>query len=280
MSQHPLAKAVDGLFATDAQLAATSQALEAPRWSEVREQAGSGLEARDEDGRLWRLGSAAWVLEDIGLGHLAQTWPNGRVWWAPQSDAAASSMDVLGLSLDEQLRASTLPTVLALRAQGLGVAILSGDQPERVSAMVQHLAVQPPLDIAKAGATPKDKLDLVAAKQQSGEPIAVVGDGINDAPVLARAAVSFALDQGAPLAQSQADFIVLGGHLEGIALAVSVSRRAMRIVHQNLVWAAGYNFVCIPIALAGYLPPWLAGLGMATSSLAVMLNSLRLQRNR
>jgi P-type Cu2+ transporter len=280
MSQHPLAKAVDGLFAKDAHLVIASQAQEVSRWSDVKEQAGAGLEARDDDGRLWRLGSAAWVLEDIGLGHLAQTWPSGRVWWAPQSDAAASAMDVLGLSLDEQLRASTLPTVLALRAQGLGVAILSGDQPERVVSMVQHLAVQPPLDIAQAGASPKDKLDLVAAKQQAGEPVAVVGDGINDAPVLARAAVSFALDQGAPLAQSQADFIVLGGHLEGIALAVSVSRRAMRIVHQNLVWAAGYNFVCIPVALAGYLPPWLAGVGMAASSLAVMLNALRLQQNR
>jgi len=103
-----------------------------------------------------------------------------------------------------------------------------------------------------------------------------VGDGINDAPVLAKADVSIALDQGSALAQSQADLLVLGGRLQGIPRAVEVSRRAAKIVRQNLVWAAAYNLICIPIALAGWLPPWLAGIGMALSSLGVVLNALRL----
>ncbi|RZI81633.1 MAG: hypothetical protein EOP38_18710 [Rubrivivax sp.] len=105
-----------------------------------------------------------------------------------------------------------------------------------------------------------------------------MGDGINDAPVLAQAQVSFALDQGAALAQSQADFIVLGGRLSGVARAVALSRRARVVVRQNLQWAAAYNFVCIPLALAGGLPPWLAGIGMALSSLGVLLNALRLSK--
>jgi Cu2+-exporting ATPase len=106
----------------------------------------------------------------------------------------------------------------------------------------------------------------------------VVGDGINDAPMLAQADVSIALDQGAALAQSQADLLVLGGRLHGLPMAVRTARKALRIVKQNLVWAVTYNLACIPLALAGYLPPWAAGLGMAGSSLFVVLNALRVTR--
>lgn len=130
--------------------------------------------------------------------------------------------------------------------------------------------------MAAASATPEGKLGVLQAAQQAGRVVAVVGDGINDAPVLAKAHASFALDQGAPLAQSQADFIVLGGRLGGVPLSVSIARRAMQIVRQNLAWAAAYNFVCIPLALMGYLPPWLAGIGMALSALGVLLNALRI----
>jgi Cu2+-exporting ATPase len=97
--------------------------------------------------------------------------------------------------------------------------------------------------------------------------------------VLAQADVSIALDQGAALAQSQADLLVLGGRLKGLPMAVQTARLALRIVRQNLVWAAVYNLACIPLALTGYLPPWAAGLGMAGSSLAVVLNSLRVARS-
>ena len=91
--------------------------------------------------------------------------------------------------------------------------------------------------------------------------------------------MSFALGHGVPLAQAQADFVVLGDQLRGVALAVRLSRRTMAVVRQNLWWALGYNVACVPLAVIGWLPAWLAGLGMASSSLFVVLNSLRLTRN-
>ncbi|HMS78143.1 MAG TPA: cation-transporting P-type ATPase, partial [Burkholderiaceae bacterium] len=122
--------------------------------------------------------------------------------------------------------------------------------------------------------TPRaDAAAALAALRADG---ASVGDGINDAPVLARADVSVAFATGAPLAQHQADLLLLGERLAPLAEARRLARRTMRVVVQNLAFAAVYNLVSIPLALAGLLPPWLAGLGMAASSLVVVLNALRL----
>ena len=104
----------------------------------------------------------------------------------------------------------------------------------------------------------------------------MVGDGLNDGPVLAGADVSFAFGQAVPLAQAKADFLVPGGQLCAVAQAVLLARRTLRIVRQNLAWAALYNAVCVPLAVAGLLSAWAAGLGMAVSSLFVVLNALRL----
>jgi Cu2+-exporting ATPase len=106
----------------------------------------------------------------------------------------------------------------------------------------------------------------------------MVGDGLNDGPVLAGAHVAFSLGQSVPLTQSKSDFIVLGERLGPIAQAVEQSRRTLQIVRQNLWWAVGYNALCVPLAIFGWLPAWLAGLGMAASSLFVVLNALRLSR--
>ncbi|HWP12362.1 MAG TPA: HAD-IC family P-type ATPase, partial [Ramlibacter sp.] len=131
---------------------------------------------------------------------------------------------------------------------------------------------------AFGGCSPEDKLEHVRAAQQRGERVAMVGDGVNDGPVLARADVSIAMGQAVPLAQAKSDFVVLGGQLAAVASLMRHARRTRRIVRQNLAWAAVYNAVCVPLAVVGAMPPWLAGLGMAASSLLVVANSARLAR--
>ena len=129
-----------------------------------------------------------------------------------------------------------------------------------------------------AQATPQDKLDAVARAQATGSRVVMVGDGLNDAPVLARADASLAMGQGALVSRSHADAVIMSNRLEDLVAARRTAQAAMRIVRQNLIWAGTYNAVCIPLALAGWLPPWAAGLGMAVSSLVVVLNALRAAR--
>jgi Cu2+-exporting ATPase len=123
-------------------------------------------------------------------------------------------------------------------------------------------------------------LQELVGLQAKGHRVAMVGDGLNDGPVLARANTSFALGTAAPLAQAQSDYVIQGGAVIEVVNALVQARSTMRVVRQNLVWAAGYNTVSVPLALMGYMPPWLAGLGMAVSSFWVIGNALRLNRSK
>jgi Cu2+-exporting ATPase len=154
------------------------------------------------------------------------------------------------------------------------VQLLSGDR----DAAARDVAARAGIRDAQGGCTPEDKLRAMQALQSAGCRVAMVGDGLNDGPVLAQAHASFAFGQAVPLAQARADFIVLGDALSAIPEAIAQARRTLRVVRQNLAWAAGYNALCVPLALAGWLPAWLAGLGMAGSSLVVVLNAARLAR--
>jgi P-type Cu2+ transporter len=176
--------------------------------------------------------------------------------------------------LDEVLRADAQPAVAALHALGMHVQLLSGDRQEAAARVGWHSRIR----LARGGCSPEDKLDHVRAAQALGHRVAMVGDGMNDGPVLARADVSVAMGQAVPLAQSKCDFVVLGGQLDAVPTLLRLARRTRRIVRQNLAWAAIYNAVCVPLAIAGTMPPWLAGLGMAASSLWVVANSARLAR--
>lgn len=270
-SQHPLSRSL-------VKAAQDAGGWPATSWVDVREQAGKGVQATDAQGRVWRLGLLSWVLPTAAAE--AGWWTqdsDARVWMAAIDDTGTLAPEtVTGFVFDEVFRAEARPTVQRLRELGCQSALLSGDQASRVHAAARHLGQGEDMVVAQAQATPEDKLNVIARIQAEGHRVAVVGDGINDAPVLAKADVSVALDQGAALAQSQADLIILGGRLLGLPEAVVISRQAMRIVRQNLAWAAIYNASCIPLALAGLMPPWLAGLGMALSSLGVVLNALRL----
>ncbi len=176
--------------------------------------------------------------------------------------------------LSEDVREDAPQTVQALKELGMDVWLLSGDH----AASVQQVAQQVGITHAVAHCTPQDKLQRMQAAQARGARVAMVGDGLNDGPVLAGAHVSMAFGNAVPLAQSKSDLVLMGGELKVVAQSVQLARRTLRVVRQNLIWAAAYNAICVPLAVVGWLPAWLAGLGMAFSSLWVVLNALRLTR--
>ena len=174
----------------------------------------------------------------------------------------------------DQLRAEAPALVAQLRAAGIKLSIFSGDAP----ATVQHVGAALGIADARGGMTPEDKYAALKVLQAEGAVVAMVGDGVNDAPVLAQAQVSIVLGGGADLARAQADIVLLGNELSALPAGLHLARRSLRIVRQNLVWAAAYNLLAIPLAMAGWITPWMAGIGMSASSLLVVLNALRLQR--
>lgn len=174
--------------------------------------------------------------------------------------------------LQEEIRPQARQALDTLRAAGIAVHMLSGDG----AASVMRVAAALGIEQARGGCSPADKLAALRALQAAGHTVAMVGDGLNDAPVLAGAHVSFAFGNMVPLAQARSDFVVLGSTLTSIADATLRARKAMSVVRQNLWWALLYNAACVPLAIAGLLPAWLAGLGMAASSLVVVGNALRL----
>ena len=180
----------------------------------------------------------------------------------------------LRFELCEDVRAESTAVVEAFQREGIHVELLSGDN----TAVVKRVAEQTGIAEAHGDCTPQDKLVRLRELQAAGKHVAMVGDGLNDGPVLAGAHVSFAFGRSVPLAQSRSDFVVMGDQLELVWQSLLLARRTMRVVRQNLLWSAVYNAVCVPLAIAGYMPAWLAGLGMAASSLLVVLNAARLAR--
>jgi P-type Cu2+ transporter len=195
---------------------------------------------------------------------------------APEFDDAVLLADHAGLiaafRLHERLRADALVTIDALREQGLAILIASGDAPSRVS----HVATRLNVREWRARQLPADKLAWLASSRAAGARVLAVGDGVNDAPVLAGADVSIALAHGAQLAQASSDIVLTGERLDCIAHARTLAQQAMAIMRQNQRWALVYNFTAVPLAALGFISPWLAALGMSLSSVGVILNALRI----
>lgn len=162
-----------------------------------------------------------------------------------------------------------------LNAERTPMTVLSGDAPPVVTALAHSLGIAD----AHGGMTPQGKQAFLADLQtRPGIVVAMVGDGVNDAPVLAQAHVSIAMGGGTDLARNQADIVLLSENLAGLGAGADLARRTIRIIRQNLWWSFAYNFTSVPLAMAGLVTPWMAGIGMAGSSLLVVLNAMRLQR--
>jgi Cu2+-exporting ATPase len=250
-NRHPLARA----FAAEAP--ATLPAVEA------RESvAGRGI-GGVIGGRRYRLGRADYALECESS--------------SPNLEEAVVLADADGLvaafHVEERLRPGARAAVDALVRAGIQVTIASGDTKVRVEAVAERLGIA----AWKARQSPTDKLALLATLRAQGARVAVVGDGVNDAPVLAGADVAIAVGTAADAAQAASD-IVITGRLEALAEARAVARQTLSILGQNRRWALCYNLATVPLAALGFVPPWLAAIGMSASSLAVVVNALRIGR--
>lgn len=263
-SLHPVSRALWSEARRRADATGRLAELEAMTAQEVSERAGQGvhgvLTLQGQSAQTLRLGSAAFCAAPALPGHHLQV------------SLADASGWLASFELAEEVRPEAARVVRQLASLGLSIQVLSGDAQTAVSQVAQTVGI----DSAHGGCSPQHKLQALQALQAQGHKVAMVGDGLNDGPVLAGADVSFALGQAVPLAQSKSDFVLMGGQLDVLVSTVLRSRQTMRIVRQNLWWSAAYNAACVPLALMGWLPAWAAGLGMALSSLLVVLNALRL----
>ncbi len=264
-SSHPLARALAQLASRE-RAAQREPSMASPlQAADVQVLAGAGISGMVE-GRLLRLGRAAFA---IGSGETESG--EGAAGTLVLADTQG---ELARFAVEDGLRPRAADTLAALRAQGIALAIASGDAPDRVAAVARKLGV----DDWSARQTPQDKLALLQAAHADGCVTLAVGDGSNDAPVLAGADVSVALAEGTELAQAHADLLLIDGRLEGLVFARNIARQMQRVTRQSRHWALGYNLVAVPFAAFGMVPPWLAGIGMALSSLGVVLNALRVGR--
>ena len=250
-SAHPLAQAFDAIAAAPAEDAAVFP--------------GRGVEGSVAAVR-YRIGTAEFVAE------LAGPRPAGVAEAGVHLGSAAGWL--AALEFGDALRPGAAEVVRELESLGLEPRIASGDQAAAVGAAAGALGIRR----WQARLLPADKLALLARLRAGGARVLAVGDGVNDAPTLRAAPVSLALGTGSALAQASADLVALRGELATLPLAVRTARRTTAIIRQNLVWSAGYNLVALPVAALGWVPPWLAAVGMSASSLLVVLNALRLAR--
>lgn len=258
-SSHPIAHAFRDI------------AIEQPA-ENVRNIAGGGLYG-DVAGQHFALGHADFVANRCG-------------WKAPaEPDRRPGKIDLLlgspergplaWISVSDQLRPGVTRTVAALKARGLNVGLLSGDH----SGAVAYVAESTHMDWWRGAMSPDDKLAALSELQQRGERVLMVGDGINDIPVLSRANVSVAMGDAVDITRIHADAVLFNNQPEALPQVLQYAQQTRRVIRQNLGWAVGYNLIALPAAAMGLVAPWAAALGMSLSSLIVVLNARRLARS-
>ncbi|MNX21791.1 putative copper-importing P-type ATPase A [compost metagenome] len=253
-SEHPIARAFRSKGAEDAML---------PAASEVTPVIGHGIQGRIA-GKHYRIGSARW----LALADEQEATQGLAIYLADETGPLAR------FTLADTVRADAGALIQAFKAAGLQTTILTGDSSPQADAVARELGV----DELVKGVTPDGKLAYLKAREAAGDISIMVGDGINDAPVLAGAHASFAMAGGTDLAKNSADAILLADDLSRLLTARTLALRTRRIIQENFAWSIGYNLLVLPLAASGWLPPYLAAAGMSLSSLIVVTNSMRLNR--
>ena len=262
-SEHPVASALRAAAAGKPPVAV----------SDVTAVTGHGMSGRYSGGAVW-IGRPDFVAERAGLSVPVEV--AGMELKTGTVIALADEHGWLGLfRFADALRPAAADYVRQLVAAGIPVTILSGDAPTAVAAVGERLGIS---DVHGA-MTPQDKQAFIARLQEDpAKVVTMFGDGVNDAPVLAQAHVSVAMGSGTDLARNQADIVLLGENFARLGDGAGLARKTLWIIRQNLWWSFAYNLSVVPLAMMGWVTPLIAGVGMAGSSLLVVLNALRLQR--
>ncbi len=263
-SEHPLARAIVARAASEGPLVRAELVETIP---------GGGVSGRVDGARVL-VGSLPW-LSDQGIAtHDAERSAAAMGAQARTLIAVCVDGDIAAvLAVADPIRVDSQAGVAHLRSLGLHVVLASGDR----EATTRAIAAEVGIADVHAQLRPEDKAALVRDLRATAGPVAMVGDGINDAPALALADVGIALGTGTGVAMETADITLVHGDIETVSVAIALSRATLRIIRENLGWAFGYNLVLVPLAMVGILPPIVAALAMACSSVTVVLNALRLR---
>ena len=252
-SMHPVSRALVSAY--------QQQSSQKPiALANIQEIVGAGISASNAENMQYKLGSAKFCdVTDSSTASQQVFLTDAQGWLAT-------------FSLHEAVKHNAALAIQALKDAHLSVELLSGDQAHTVKNTAEEIGITQ----FQAACSPQDKLARLQALKQQGKNILMVGDGLNDGPILASAHVSIAMGKGVPLTLAHADYILLNGDISQIPQLIRHAKKTMTIIKENIAWAIVYNLVCIPLAFFGILSAWLAGLGMAVSSIIVVLNALRL----
>lgn len=219
-------------------------------------------------GRACRIGSAEYCRQ---IAPTLPSQPDEAGYWVA---LVLREQPLAWIALEDVLRSEAMALTTALKSRGATLELVTGDHSPQAALMGKSLG----FDGIHVGMSPQDKSAHVAALQTGGAIVLMIGDGLNDAPVLRRANASIAVAGATDLARTQADFVIMDGDLHRVTRIIDKAQQCRRTLYQNLAWALGYNLLGIPLAALGHIPPWAAAVGMSLSSLLVVANSLRLAR--
>lgn len=267
-SEHPLGEAIVQ--------SAREQGLQLSQPEDFQAESGRGIRTV-VDGRVIQVGSPRFMLEqDLDISSVyydvTRLQSNARTAVIVTVDGIAAA----AIGIADTVKAGSVEAIAALRSLDIEVVMITGDNERTAQAIAREVGI----DRVFAEVLPDEKVAVVKQLQEEGKRVAMVGDGVNDAPALAQADVGVAIGTGTDIAIEASDLTLVSGDLRGVARAISLSKATMRTIYQNLFWAFFYNIVLIPVAMLGLLIPMFAAGAMAFSSFFVVSNSLRLRRKR